>query len=167
MVNGRNLIISTLVAIAGVIIIFFWLFTGEEAKIKKQFKNLADLISTDSDEHQLIAAANARKIGNMFAETCLFEIPTHSISRTFKRENIPAQVMAARSQYSSISLKFHDIHISFPDDNIAWVAFTAYVELVSLSDEPLLEVNEFVCRMEKVEKDWFLNRIEAISVLER
>jgi hypothetical protein len=36
-----------------------------------------------------------------------------------------------------------------------------------VSGEPLREVSEFVCRMEKVEKDWFFSQIEAISVLER
>jgi hypothetical protein len=166
MVNGRNLIISTLVAIAG-IIIFFQLFTSDEAKIKKQFKNMANLVSADSDEHQLIAAANARKIGNMFAETCLFELPAHSVSRTFRRENIPAHVMAARSHYYSISLKFYDIHVSFPEEGIAQAAVTAYVEAVRVSGEPILEIHEFVFQMEKLDNDWFFNQIKTISVVER
>jgi hypothetical protein len=166
MVNLRHFIISVLVAGVG-IIIFFWLFASDEAIIKKQFKNLADLVSADSDEHQLIVAANARKIGNMFAETCLFEIPSHSISRTYKRENIPAHVMAVRSQYSAISLKFYDLHISFPKESIAQAAVTAYVEAVRTSGEPILEAHEFVIRMKKLEKDWFFNQIKTISVLER
>jgi hypothetical protein len=166
MVNLRHFIIGTLVVVAG-IIIYFWLFSSDEAKIKKQFKNLTGLICADSDEHQFIAAANARKIGNMFAETCLFEIPTHSISRTYKRENIPAHVMAFRSQYSAISLKFYDLHISFPTEGIARAAVTAYVEALRISGEPILEVHEIVIRMEKLEKDWFFNQIKTIPVLER
>jgi hypothetical protein len=166
MVNLRHFIISVLVAVVG-IIIFFWLFTSDEAIIKKQFKNLAALVSADSDEHQLIVAANARKIGNMFAETCLFEIPSHSISRTYKREDIPAHVMAVRSQYFVISLKFYDLQISFPEEGIAQATVTAYVEAVRNSEEPILEVHEFVIRMEKLEKDWVFSQIKTISVLER
>ena len=166
MVTVRHLYITALVAAAG-IIVFFWFFTGDEAKIKKHFQNLAELASKDSDEHQLIAAANARKIGNMFTEICMIKIPSHSISRTYERENIPAYVMVARSRYSAIVLKFHDIQISFPQEGVARVTFTADVEAVWVSGEPIREVSEFVCRMEKVEKDWFFNRIEAISVLER
>lgn len=166
MVTVRNFIITALVAAAG-IFIFFWFFTGDEMKIKKQLKNLAELVSKDSDEHPLMAAASARKIGNMFTEICMIKIPSHSISRTYKRENIPAYVMASRSRYSEISLKFHDIQIGFPDESIARIAFTAYVEAMWVSGEPIREVSEFVCRMEKIEKDWFFNQIEAISVLER
>jgi hypothetical protein len=166
MVNLRYFIISALVAAAG-IIFFFWIFSSDEAKIKKQFKNLANLVSADPDEHQLIAAANARKIGNMFSETCLFEIESHSISRTYNRENIPAHLMAVRSQYSAISLKFYDLHISFPEEGIARAAVTAYVEAITISGELMREVHELVIRMEKLEKDWFFNQIKTISVLER
>jgi hypothetical protein len=166
MVNLRHFIISALVAAAG-IIIFFWMFSSDEAKIKKQFKNLADLVSADSDEHQLIAAAKARKIGNMFAETCLVEIQSHSISRTYKRENIPGHVMTIRSQYYEISMKFYDLHISFPEEGIARATVTAYVEAVRISGEPILEVHELVFWIEKLEKDWFFNQIKTISVLER
>jgi hypothetical protein len=166
MVTVRHFFITALVAAAG-IIVFFWFFTGDEAKIKKQFKNLAELVSKDSDEHQLMAAASAKKIGDMFTEACRIEIASHSISRTYKREDIPAHVIAARSQYSAILLKFHDIQIGFPEVGIARVEFTAYIEAVTLPGEQIREVHEFVCRMEKLEKHWFFNQIEALSVLER
>ncbi|MFO8085887.1 MAG: hypothetical protein R6U27_16385 [Desulfobacterales bacterium] len=166
MVTVRNFIAASLI-IAAVIIFFFWFFTGETAKIKKKFKTLAELVYKDSKEHPIMAAASARKIGNMFTENCRFDIPSHSISRTVSRENIPAHVMAVRSRYSKILLKFHDIQISFPEKGVARVLFTSYVEGVWNSGAQVREVHEFVCRMEKVEKDWYFNRIESIDVLER
>jgi hypothetical protein len=75
--------------------------------------------------------------------------------------------MAFRSQYSAISLKFYDLHISFPTEGIARAAVTAYVEALRISGEPILEVHEIVIRMEKLEKDWFFNQIKTIPVLER
>jgi hypothetical protein len=166
MVTVRHIIITVLVAVAA-IITFIWFFTGNEAKIKKQFKTLAALATKDSDEHPFMAAASARNIGDMFAKTCRIEIPSHSMSKTVTRENIPAHIIAARSRYSAISLKFHDIKISFPEKDISRVTFTAYAETMSASGELIQEVHEFVSRMEKVEKKWYFNQIEAISVMER
>jgi hypothetical protein len=166
MVTVRKFIVAGLAA-AAVIIFFFWFFSGETAKIKKQFKTLADLVHKDSKEHPIMAAASARKIGNMFADLCRFEIPSHSISRTVNRENIPAHVMAVRSRYSMIVLKFHDIQVSFPEKSVARILFTSYVEGVWNSGAQAREAHEFVCRMEKVENDWYFNHIESIDVLER
>ena len=166
MVKMRKIFIAALAATAG-IILFFWFFTGDEAKIKKQFKILEELASKDSVEHELIAAANARKIGNMFTGTCRIEIPSHSISRVYKRENIPAYVMAARSQYSAISLKFYDILIRFPEEHLARISFTAHVDFLFHSGETIREVQELDCSMEKIEKEWYFSRIETITVLER
>lgn len=166
MVILRPIIITGVLLAAG-IITFFWFFNSEEARIKRQFKTLEELVSKDSEEHQLIAAANARKISNMFSEISRFEIPSHSISRTYKRDNIQTHMMVARGRYSAISLKFHDLHISILEKGLAHANFTAYVELVWDSEKPVREVHEFVCRMEKIEKDWYIKQTEIISVLER
>jgi hypothetical protein len=166
MVSARHITIAATIATVG-IITFFVFFSGDEAKIKKQIKILAELVSKDPDEHPFVGAANAQKIGDMFAETCRFEIPSHSISRSYQRETIPAQIMAARSQYSTISLKFHDIKISFPKEGTAQISLTSYVEALWGSGEPIREVSEFICLMNKAEKDWHFSQIEGISVLER
>ncbi len=166
MVNVRNVLAAVLILV-GSITVFNWLFTGDEAKIKKRFYTLEKLVSKDSGEYQLKAAANAKKIGGMFAETCTVDIPSRSISKTYKRENIPANVMAARSRYSEILLEFHDIRVGFLDDGDAEISLTAYLRMVPDSGEPVREVQEFACRMKKFEKDWYLYRVEAVSVLER
>jgi hypothetical protein len=166
MVSTRKIVIGALAA-AAVIITFFWVFSGDKAKIKKQFNSLSELAFKDSDEHPFVAAANAHKIGNMFAENCQFELPVHSISKTYKQEEIPARVMAVRSAYSMISLKFHDMQISFPQKGSARVVFTAYVEGVLTMGEQIRDAGEFICHMEKFEKNWYVNRVEALSVLER
>jgi hypothetical protein len=166
MVNMRRIIITGVLLAAG-IITSFWFFNSDEAKIKRQFKALAELVAKDSEEHQLIAAANARKISNMFSEISRFEIPSHSISRTYKRDNIQAHVMAVRGRYSAISLKFHDLQISILEEGLAHANFTAYVELAWDLAEPFREVHELICRIEKIEKDWYIKETEIISILER
>jgi hypothetical protein len=75
--------------------------------------------------------------------------------------------MGARYRYADIAMKFHDIDIDFPEEGIARVTLTAYVEAVWISGEAVREVHEIVCWLEKIEKDWFFNQIEVITVLER
>ncbi len=166
MVMIRIVVTAVVVAAAG-IMVFFWFFQSDEAKIKKQFNVIAELASKASDEHELTAAVNARKIGEKFAETCRIEIPAYNISRTYAGKEISARIMGARSRYAEILLTFHDIDIRFPEEETARVVFTAYVEAVRLSGEPFREVHELVCRLEKNGNDWLLTQIEGVLVLER
>ena len=166
MVNIKTIIAAAVLVVAGIIALF-WYFQGDEARIKKRFNTIAELAEKSPDEHELTAAVNARRIGDMFADTCQIEIPSYNISRTYAREDIPAHVMGARSRYSEIAMKFHDINIEFPEEGIARVTFTAYVEAVWISGEAVREVHEIACWLEKIEKDWFFNQIEVVTVLER
>ena len=166
MVALRNIAAAAVIVAAGVFA-FFWFFQSDEAKIKKQFKTIAKLASGISKEPELKATAGARKIGGMFADTCHIEIPSHNISNTYARRDISPRILGIRSRYSDISLKFHDLSIRFPEEKIARVVVTAYLEATQISGETVREASEIVCRLEKSEKDWLFKKIEAVSVLER
>lgn len=166
MVTFRNIITVSVIVLFSTIA-FFWLFQSDEAKIKKRFKTIAELSSKGSDEHELTAALSARKIGDMFADTCRVEVPSYNISRTYANENIPPHVLGIRSRYSQISLKFHDLDIHFPEEGIARVMSTAFMEAVWYSGEPVREVHEIVCWLKAFEKDWFFYQIKVVSVLEK
>jgi hypothetical protein len=165
-INIKTLIAAAILGVGGIIVLF-WYFQSDEARIKKQFNTIAKLASRSGDEHELTAAVTAKKIGDMFADTCGIEIPSYRISRVYAKKDLPGHVMGARSRYSDIAMKFHDINIEFPEDGIALVTFTAYVEAVWISGEAVREVHEIACRLEKIEKDWFFNQIEVVTVLER
>lgn len=165
-VNMKTIIAAAVLVVAGIIALF-WYFQSDEARIKKRFNTIAELVEKSPDEHELTAAVNARRIGDMFADTCQIEIPSYNISRAYAKEDIPPHVMGARSRYSDIVMKFHDIDIDFPEEGIARVTFTAYVEAVWISGEAVREVHEIACWLEKIEKDWFFNQIEVVTVLER
>jgi len=166
MVTLRTIVIAVVVAAAGVTALF-WYFQSDTAKIRKQFKAIAEAASKDAGEHELTAAAGARKIGRMFAENCRIEIPAYDISRTYAREDIPGRIMGARSRYSEISMRFHDLDIRFPSEQTARVHFTAYVEALRITGERVREGHEITCRLEQIEGDWLIHQIEAVTVLER
>lgn len=166
MVMLRNIIVA-IVVVAAAVMAVVWFFQSDEARIKKRFKTIATEVSKAPDEHELKAAAGARKIGSLFADSCWIEIPGYNISRAYDREEIPGRVMGARSRYAEISLKFHDIDIRFPDRTTARVVSTVHVEAVRLSGQPVREVHEIDCRLEKIENAWYFNHIEVVPVLER
>lgn len=164
--NIKTIIAAAVLGVAG-ILVFFWYFQSDEARIKKRFKSIAELASKSGEEHELTAAVSAKKIGDMFADTCLIEIPSYNISRSYDNNDIPANVMGARSRYTDISLQFHDITIDFSENGTARVTLTGYMEAVLISGEAVREIHETVCELEKIENEWFFRRIESATVLER
>jgi hypothetical protein len=165
MVTFRNAAVAVL-AVSAVIVAFSW-FQSDASRIKKRLKSVSELASRVPGEHELIAGANARKIGEMTAETIRIEIPSYNISRTYTRKDIPANVMMARSRYLEMSFDVYDLEIRFPEDQIARATFTAYIQGVLSTGEQIREAHEIVCWLEKIDKDWFFSRIEFVSVLER
>ena len=164
MVKTKMIFAAIAVVLTG-ILSYYWFFQGDSAKIRNRFKTMAELASKSPDEHELAAAINARRIGDMFADACRVEIPSHDISRRYSKTDIPAHIMGARSRYPEISLRFHDLQISFPEPGASRVVLTAYLETADVSGGYGREVHEVVCRLEKIEKDWFFTEIEVIPVL--
>jgi hypothetical protein len=166
MVNAKNIIIFSIACIIG-IIAFFWLYESDEAKIKKRFDALAAEAAKSPDEKELSAAIKAKKISELCAESLHVEIPSYSISRTFPRSDVSANILAARSHYSKISVKFYDISIEFPEEGLADVILTGSVEAKMASGELVNEIHELRCTLKKIEKDWFFSIIEGVDVLEK
>jgi hypothetical protein len=166
MVNQKNIMIIAMTCIAG-IIVFFWLYESDEAKIKKRFDILAEDAAKVADEKELAAAIKAKNISDLCAESFQIELPSYSISRMFPRSDISAHILAARAHYSDIAVKFYDIHIEFPEENIAEVTLTGSVEAKLTTGELVNEIHELQCTLTKIEKDWFFSKIEGVEVLEK
>jgi hypothetical protein len=166
MVNPKNIVIVAVICLAGLIALF-WLYESDETKIKKRFETLAEEAAKVSDEKELAAALKAKKISEMCTDPFTVEIPSYSISKTFPKSEIAANILAARAHYASTSVKFYDIAIEFPEEGIANATLTGSVEAKLTSGELINEIHELQCRLEKIEKDWFFARIEGVDVLEK
>jgi hypothetical protein len=166
MVNQKNILITGLICLAG-LIVFLWLHESEAAKIKKRFDALASEASKIPDEKQLSAALRAKNISEMCAESFQVELPSYSISRTFPRSDISANILAARAHYSRIKVNFYDIQIEFPKEGMAEITLTGSVEAELTTGELVNEIHELHCRLEKIEKEWFFAKIEGVEVLEK
>ena len=162
MVHSKKIIIFALILIAG-IGIFLWFYQNDEAKIKRRFETLAQKIDKKPDEAELSGALRSRSISELFDKTVDIRFPSHSISQSFAKTELPANVMAARERYSEISVKFYDLNIKFPKDGLADVSLFASVDARLTSGEQDTEVYNLNCTLKKIDKDWFFSKIEEIE----
>ncbi len=160
-------VVLVLGALAAGLAAFLLFFESEEARIKKQFRELAAMISRESGENHLQAAANARKIARMLADPCTVNIPTYEITRTVSRENAQSYIMAGRSRYSGLSVAFHDLAVTFPEKGRAAVNLTVYAETRTGNGPPENNIFEAHCELEKTEDAWYLTHFAEVAVLEK
>ena len=154
------------VLIAG-IIAFIIFSQSEVVKVKKQFKYLEDRIKKTPEETQLISAAKANRIKELFADTSKIHAPAYSFSRKISSQNLSILVLNLRSQYSKISLKFYDFVIDFPEKDLADVSLTAILTGKLTTGEYFDEIHELKCILKKIEDIWLLKEIELVEVLEK
>lgn len=166
MVNKRNLAIAA-VAVIGFGIGVFLLFQSDEAKIKKQFSVMADKIEKQADESDLMAAAAAHGIEKLFGPAVRIEIPSYSVDQTFPRNDISAHALYFRAMYREMGISFHDFHFQFPRENEAFVGLTAMFKAVTANGDPVNEIHEVECTLEKIDDEWLFTGIRGIDVLEK
>ena len=166
MVNAKHAIFAALIA-AGAIFAFFTFFQGDEAKIKKKFHSLAELVEKNGNEHDLIAAKKAHQIEQMFSKTVRIRIPSYDIDRSFDNRDISPHVLYARARYRKISLEFNDFRFEFPENETAEVNLTGVLNALTGSGERVREFHEMVCTLEKVDGEWRITGVSGVDVLEK
>lgn len=162
----KYIVIAGAVLVAG--IIAFVIFSqSEEAKVKRQFKVLAEKMTKTPKETPLVAAARAKRIKELFAETCAVHAPAYSFSRDISSQDLPSLVLTTRSRYSEMSLQFYDFVIEFPEEGSAHVNLTARMRGKLTTGKYVDDVHELKCTLKKTEDIWLLKEIEAVEVLKR
>lgn len=162
----KYIVIAGAVLVAG-IIAFFIFSQSEEAKVKRQFKVLAEKMTKTPKETPLIAAARAKRIKELFAETCTIHAPAYSFSRDISSQDLPSLVLTTRSRYSEMSLQFYDFVIEFPEEGSAHVNLTARMRGKLTTGKYVDDVHELKCTLKKTEDIWLLKEIEVVEVLRK
>ena len=166
MVKAKYIIIAGTILVAA--IAAFIIFThSEEAKVKKQLKFLAYKMKKTPGEITLTSAAKANRIRDLFTDICAIHAPAYSFSKEISSQDLPVLVMATRSLYSKISLKFHDFVIDFPEKDRADVNLTAHMTGKRKNGEYSDGIHELRCKLKKVEDTWLLKEIEMVEVLKK
>ena len=146
-------------------VLIFW--QSEEAKIRKQFEYIEEKIEKKQGENPIIAITKAKLIREVFTERCRIDAPAYSGPRDILTDELPAIVFRVRSEYSAISLMFHDFVIEFYEQDTAQVNVTAIMEGKSARGKPVEDLHELRCNLEKTEEVWRLKEVEVVEVLKK
>jgi hypothetical protein len=166
MVKVRSLLIALMVMGIGI-----WAFIhfsqSEEEKVRKQFDLLSEWASKAQSETPLVMAQKIKKIGTLFAENCVLNVPLYSTSGSFTREEIISYAARGRLLFSELYLRFYDLTVTFPEEGTAKVSSTARLTGKLNIGENVDEIHELECVLKKIEKRWFFNHLEVVEVLKK
>jgi hypothetical protein len=166
MVKTKHIIVAVVILVGGMLAArIFW--QSEEAKIKKQFEFIEEKIEKKPGESPIISAAKANQIREVAAERCRIDAPAYSVSRDIVSDELPDIVLRMRAEYLEISLMFQDFDIEFPEQDAAQVNVTAIMDGKSANGEPVEDLHELKCSLQKIEEVWRFKEIEVVEVLRK
>ncbi len=166
MVTPKRIIIALLSVIIG-IFVAARLFPNEEKKVKKQFALLARCVSKETGENPITTVTKLQKLRALLAENCTLKTHIEWFSGNFSAEETASLIARARLEVFSLSVKFYDLQIEFPEEELARATLTASVK-GRLTDGSLIdEMHELECVLKKVEKRWLFRDCEVVEVLKR
>jgi hypothetical protein len=166
MVKMKYLLTGVLIVIIGVVLAVT-LFPSEEKRVKKRFRLLSEWVSKSAEENAFTLLQKMKDIGALFSEPCELKAPDESLSGSYTRQEISAFAGGARSHFSRLDLTFHDLHIVFPEGEIAKVTLTARLIGRSTTGEQVDEIRELECLLKRIDSKWLFNQIEVVQVLKK
>jgi len=161
---GLRLFLAAAIAAAG-----FWawtlLFPGPEQVIRKELTQLAATASITPNEAPLAKLAKAQRLASFFSEDAevRVDIPNRPYQDFNGREEIQQAALGARALLNVLKVQFLDMEVRLaPDKQSAVVRLTATADLPG---EKVPEVQELEFRLKKVDRDWFIRRVETVKTL--
>ena len=159
--------IGLILFIAAAALAAVFLPSGEEKKVKKQFSLFAHYFSKDEQESILAMAAKMKNLESLFAESCEVTARPYGQEGNLSRAELVNLAARARLYFSHLSLKFHDLSISFPDQETAQVVLTGEAKGKDFRGAPVQEAREIACLLKKQEGRWLFHKWEIVEVLKR
>jgi hypothetical protein len=166
MVNIKYLLVGVLVVVIG-IVLAATVFPSEEKRVKKRFHLLSEWVSKSPEESSLTMLQKMKDIDTLFLEPCELKFPNESLSGSYTRQEISAYAGSARSHFFHLNLELYDLHVAFPEKEVARANLTARLIGKSKTGEQVDEIRELECLLKKIDKKWFLSQIEVIEVLKK
>lgn len=166
MVKPKRLIIALAALTIGIVVVLR-LFPGEERKVRKQFALLSKCVSKGSRENPITTASKVQKLRALLAENCTLKTHIPEFSGRFTGQELSSLIAQARLQFSSLSAKFYDVEIDFPEENTATATVTLTVAGTMTDGVRMDETHELECVLKEVEGKWLFSECQVVEVLTR
>ncbi len=153
-----------IIGIIGAVVIMTWfvLKSSPEDQVTERFDQLAELVSKDASQPPLAQAAKVKGVSNLFVDGCVVEIKAAQLSGVYSRQHIMERAMMAQRYFSIVQLEFHDLTITFPNDNTAKVLLTGQLSGSSTGGDIVSETRSLDCELEKRDGDWFFTKMVEV-----
>jgi len=166
MVKGRYFFAVGLMVILGVVLAVT-VFPSEEKRVKKRVRLLSEWVSKSPGENSFTMLQKIKDIGTLFLDPCELKAPHESLSGNYTRQEISAYTGTARSHFLQLEFKLYDVRITFPEEEMAKVTFTARLIGKTTSAEQVDEIRELECHLKKMDRKWFFSQVEVVEVLKK
>jgi hypothetical protein len=162
-------IIFRVVLLAALAAAAFWLWTvlfpSPEKIIRRQLGKVAQRASFAANETALARLADAESLAGCFSTNVEInlDVPGRLQHTILGRDEITQTAMAARSNVSSLSVKFLDVAVTVaPNKQSAMADFTVEVRVAG---DPDLIVQEMKFTLQKIGGQWLITRVETVRTL--
>lgn len=156
-----------IVIVVAAVFSYYHLFATEEAKIRREFRQLGKWASKSAGDTKVVLAAQINRIKQKFAEECLFTFQANDSEHRVTHQDISTRLFAMLSQYTTTKLSFYDFSVTIVNDQTAQVRVTADFQGQLTSGQSTFETHEIECLMIKTDQHWILTEITLIDVLQR
>ena len=141
---------------------------SEERQIQRQLDALAEAASFEAGEPNLVRMANAARIGGYFTEDATIDLGP-PLTAIHGREAIRAIAARVQVPAEGVEIDFVDIQIAVASEGTrATVSMTVTGSGLDLATgDRVIDARELDVRLRKVENEWLIWKVEAVSAIER
>lgn len=166
MVKPRTILVAIIILFAG-LFLAKRLFPSEEKRVKKQFHLLSKWVSKSHGEGAIKTASKSQSIGSLFADPCTFTTELHSLSGKYSPSEIASYAARARLEFVTLSLRFYDLNVEFPKEEVAKATLTMKVTGRMSSGDSFRETQGIQCLLKKVENRWLFSEVGVVEFLQK
>ncbi len=162
----RNRVLAVVAAVA-IIWTVWYLFPTKTRQIKRRFKAVASWVSKDGPEGNLAMIRQAAAAAKFFVDPCEFHSATYHLTGSLSVREISGYYFEGRSRCARLSLKFYDLHVTFPEKRTASVKATARLTGRTTDGDNIAETHEVSCTLEKGDNGWLFKKVTLVQVLKK
>lgn len=161
--------IKVLYGVLALAVVAYWVSTrdNDQRQVERRLDELRALVEKEAGEADLVAANNARRLGEMFTRD--FAVYLQPMDETVTdRQRVMQVMLQYRREGERIAVAFRDQEIEIRDlggEKVASVALVAVVH-ATVAGEPTREGFRFTFEWRREDSEWRMSQVTLVEILE-
>lgn len=150
---------------AAVLVVMGCLHQSPTRQVLRRFEDLAALVSKSGPESPVQLAIKGQMLQEYFTQPAELRSGFYGMEGSLMPTDIASQTLAARNMFTTLTLRFPDVSVSFPQRDAATATLTARLHGVLSGGEAVEEIREMRCELRRVDRKWRFASCEFVNVL--